>query len=139
MESLQAYFLNFPQFATTWGIFFGAGLLSFFFLLWRDSSDFSFREMFEHCVPFNVLTSKSFHMDVIIYVWRKLTDLVFIAPGLAAMALVSSAVVGISGDRDASLQKFNRFKAAYFDPVMRSWKAIVAQVRPGAGNDRYRA
>ncbi|CDZ64464.1 sterol desaturase family protein [Neorhizobium galegae] len=91
MENLQAYFLNFPQFAITWGIFFGAGLLSFFFLLRRDRSDFSFREMFEHCVPFNVLTSKSFHMDVIIYVWRKLTDLVFVAPGLAATALVSGA------------------------------------------------
>jgi sterol desaturase/sphingolipid hydroxylase (fatty acid hydroxylase superfamily) len=47
--------------------------------------------MFEHCVPFNVLTSKSFHMDVIIYVWRKLTDFIFVAPGLAVTALVSTA------------------------------------------------
>lgn len=91
MENLQSYFLNFPQFAITWGIFFGAGLVTFFFSLWRNSSDFSFREMFEHCVPFNVLTSKSFHMDVIIYVWRKLTDFLFVAPGLATTALISTA------------------------------------------------
>ncbi|WP_442200839.1 sterol desaturase family protein [Rhizobium sp. RAF56] len=90
MELFRTYFLNIPQFAITWGIFFGAGILLFLVQLWRNSAEFSFKEMFRHCVPFDVVKSKSFHMDVIIYLWRKLTDFIFVAPGLVVMAVASS-------------------------------------------------
>ncbi len=90
LETLYSYFISFPQFALTWGMFFGAGLLTFAFQLYRNRRQFSIKEMFVHCVPFSPWTSKSFHMDVLIYVYRKFTDFVFAAPGVALMALAAA-------------------------------------------------
>ncbi|MDM9625161.1 sterol desaturase family protein [Rhizobium sp. S152] len=92
VDVLYSYFMNLPQFALTWGIFFGAGLVSFAIQLRRNRHVFSLREVFEHCVPFDPWRSKSFHMDVIIYIYRKFTDFIFAAPGFAIAGLLSIGV-----------------------------------------------
>lgn len=71
-------------------VFFGAGLIAFFAHLVRNRARFSFKSMLFHCVPINIFKSKSFHMDVILYLWRKFTDIIFLAPGFAVLAATSS-------------------------------------------------
>ncbi len=94
MQALYSQFMNIPQLAITWGIFFGAGLLTFAVHLLRNRDRFSLTDLLHHCVPFNPIRSKSFHMDVIIYVYRKLTDFIFVAPGLAILALAAAGING---------------------------------------------
>jgi sterol desaturase/sphingolipid hydroxylase (fatty acid hydroxylase superfamily) len=98
VHSLVTYFVHFPQFAITWGIFFGAGLLTFGLQLLRNRNQFSLLEMIRHCIPFDPLTSKSFHMDVLIYALRVLTEFIFMAPGLAIMALTSAGTDALLRD-----------------------------------------
>jgi sterol desaturase/sphingolipid hydroxylase (fatty acid hydroxylase superfamily) len=90
LEALYSYFMSFPQFAITWGMFFGAGLLTFAFQLYRNRGQFAIKEMLDHCIPFSPWNSKSFHMDVLLYVYRKFTDFVFLTPGVAVMALAAA-------------------------------------------------
>src|SRR5258707_1248057 len=81
-------FLHIPQLAITWGLFFSAGLLTFLFNATRSNHAFSFRALFHHIFPFDFRSSKSVHMDVIIYVIRKFTDF---APGLLGVTLTAIA------------------------------------------------
>lgn len=94
MTSVLSYFSHVPQFVFTWSIFFSAAILFFTFQIIKTKQDFSAKELLSYCIPFNPLTSKSFHMDAKIYVIRKLTDFIFVIPGHLIFAAVSSGIYG---------------------------------------------
>ncbi len=97
MEVLIQYIINLPQLAVTWTIFFGAGIILFLVQVAKSGREFSFRDLYECCIPFDIAKSKSFHMDVFIYFFRKLTDFVFVIPGAFVFAAVSSGLLLLLG------------------------------------------
>jgi sterol desaturase/sphingolipid hydroxylase (fatty acid hydroxylase superfamily) len=79
-----------PQLIITSFFFFGAGGINFLVHTVRNRQSFSLKELFKHCVPFDIFHSKSFHMDVMMNIIHAATDSIFRAPGLFVMALVSN-------------------------------------------------
>ena len=78
--------MHIPQLAITWGFFFIAGISTFLLSIRKNKQPFSPTALFRHIFPFDFRSAKSVHMDVIIYVIRKLTDF---APGFVAVALTA--------------------------------------------------
>lgn len=74
MTDLARLIIHAPQFLITWSVFFGFGLITYVIYSLRNKKYFGFRELYEHCVPFNILTEASFHADVKIYLIGKFTD-----------------------------------------------------------------
>jgi sterol desaturase/sphingolipid hydroxylase (fatty acid hydroxylase superfamily) len=86
MLDLAKYVINLPQFLITWSIFFGAGIIFYILYALRKGHRFAFRELYEHCVPFDVFRDKSFHGDLKIYFIGKLTDGILFIPTIALNA-----------------------------------------------------
>ena len=82
-------FVNLPQFLITWGVFFTTGIVTFWIQLYQNRNVVSFWAFVRHCFPFDLRTSKTVHMDVIIYVIRKLTDFIIYIPSMVCLATVS--------------------------------------------------
>lgn len=83
-----------PPFLFTWTTFFAAGAIIFLLRYRRSLVRWSVRDAFATLFPFDPLRSKSFHADLKVYIIRKLTDFVFLAPGTAAWAMVATATAG---------------------------------------------
>lgn len=82
MSELAKYIIHAPQFLITWVMFFGCGLLIYVAYAVRNNYKFAFRELLEHCIPFNLLTERSFHADVKIYIIAKLIGGFVLIPSL---------------------------------------------------------
>src|ERR1700751_900027 len=80
------HLMHIPQLAITWGFFFIAGITTFLFRISENKQAFSPTALFRHIFPFDFLSAKSVHIDVVIYVIRKLTDF---APGFVGVALTA--------------------------------------------------
>lgn len=74
MIDIAKYVIHAPQFIVTWSIFFGCGIITYVTYAIANGHKFAFRELYDHCVPINVLTNASFHADLKIYVISKLTE-----------------------------------------------------------------
>jgi sterol desaturase/sphingolipid hydroxylase (fatty acid hydroxylase superfamily) len=84
-----------PNFVLTWATFFGAGLVLWIYRLRGRRSSRSPRDMLRCLVPFDPLTTKSFHIDLMIAVIRKLTDALLIVPESVAITAVAAGVAAI--------------------------------------------
>ena len=71
-----------------------AGSLVFLLRVHRKIVGFSARDLYRTFIPFDPLRSGSFHADVKVFVFRKLTDFLFLAPGAAVWALVAATTAG---------------------------------------------
>lgn len=87
MADIFKYILHAPQLLITWTIFFGFGAAVYITYMIRNKVQFSFKELAEHCVPFNPMTEKSFHTDVKIYIIGKITDGFIVIPAVLLTAL----------------------------------------------------
>jgi sterol desaturase/sphingolipid hydroxylase (fatty acid hydroxylase superfamily) len=94
MEDLYKYFMHCPQLLMTAFFFWGAGSISFLFHIVKNRRSFSLSDMFNHCVPFDILHSKSFHMDIKMNIIHAATDSGFRFPGVALTVVVSNVVCG---------------------------------------------
>lgn len=102
MPQIFSYFANIPQFLFTWGIFFSGGIVFYIWQIYSHRADISIRQLIRHCVPFDPIRSKSFHMDAIIYVMRKFTDKIFMIPGAAILASLAIGTSGVLHDLNGS-------------------------------------
>ena len=82
MLDLAKYVIHAPQFAITWLMFFGFGLVIYSTYAIRNNFRFAFKELLEHCIPINLFTERSFHADVKIYVIAKLIGSFVLIPAL---------------------------------------------------------
>lgn len=80
------HLMHIPQLAITWGFFFIAGVATFLFRISKTKQPFSPTALFRHLFPFDFRSAKSVHIDVVIYVIRKVTDF---APGFVGVALTA--------------------------------------------------
>lgn len=80
-----------PQLLITWTMFFGFGLAFYVAYIAKNRAKFSLRGLAKHCVPFNVLTEKSFHTDVKIYIIGKLTGSFIVIPAIFLTAVCCNA------------------------------------------------
>lgn len=94
MEFLSKNFSHLPQIVITWGIFFIAGGITFLVYCVRNRETLSVVNLFNHCFPFNFKTNKSVHMDVKIYVIRKLTDHL---PGIPSLIISTALTAFVNG------------------------------------------
>jgi sterol desaturase/sphingolipid hydroxylase (fatty acid hydroxylase superfamily) len=92
MELFFHQMVNLPAFVVTWATFFGAGIVTFLFQLYRNRQNISFMAFMRHCFPFDPWSTKTVHMDIKIYVIRKFTDFLFLIPSVACIAAVSEFV-----------------------------------------------
>ena len=84
------FFMLIHPFILTWITFFIGGFAFVIFQSSRNEFDLSVNEIRQHFFPFNPFKSTSVRMDVIIYLFRKLTDFVFLMPGLVIFTFVAS-------------------------------------------------
>jgi sterol desaturase/sphingolipid hydroxylase (fatty acid hydroxylase superfamily) len=87
MTDFLKYIVHAPQLLITWTIFFGFGIAVYVMYAIKSHALFSLKELAEHCVPFNVLTEKSFHADVKIYIIGKIIDGFLVMPAVLITAL----------------------------------------------------
>lgn len=81
-----------PSFVFTWTTFFGAGIV-LFLLKYKDRIvGLSIHDAFRTCIPFDPIGSQSFHIDLKIYLIRKLSDFIFLIPGAYVLFLVSDGI-----------------------------------------------
>lgn len=92
VHSLVTLFSKIPQFLFTWSFFFGAGMISFLWHHLAARRPLSLKALLRDCIPFDPLRSKSFHIDVITYVFTKLTLFVWTIPGFAVYAALSAGL-----------------------------------------------
>ena len=89
-------FLHLPQFMVTWTIFFGCGIVICLLSAVRQNFKFALKDLVEHCMPTNILTDKSFQMDLKIYLIGKLSYSIIALPSLlingSVIVLVSSSL-----------------------------------------------
>lgn len=91
MSAQLEAFAALPPFLFTWTTFIAAGALIFLLRYRRRLVRWSIRDAFSTLFPFDPLRSKSFHADLKVYFIRKLTDVIFLAPGTAIWAAVATA------------------------------------------------
>lgn len=91
MNAAAEAFAALPPFLFTWTTFIGAGAIIFLLRYRSRIVNWSLGDFFRTLVPFDPLRSKSFHADVKVYVIRKLTDFIFLAPGTAIWAATAAA------------------------------------------------
>lgn len=104
MTELLNHVVHAPQFLITWAIFFGFGIAVYLIYIVKNDMKFALKELAHHCVPFNVLTEKSFHTDVKIYVIGKLTDGFIIIPAVLLTALCCEAYSSLAHQLFPSFQ-----------------------------------
>ncbi|WP_369025988.1 sterol desaturase family protein [Qipengyuania sp. RANM35] len=97
MNAKLEAFAALPPFLFTWTTFFAAGAIFFLLRFRRRLVQWSVRDLFQTLFPFDPLRSKSFHADLKVYVIRKLTDFIFLAPGTAVWAMVATATAAALG------------------------------------------
>jgi sterol desaturase/sphingolipid hydroxylase (fatty acid hydroxylase superfamily) len=118
VKELLDHVVHGPQLLMTWSIFFGFGLLVYVFYVINNNWKFAFRELVEHCIPFNILTDQSFHADVKIYLIAKVIDGFIFLPGVLLNAWVSFYLSGL-------LKSVISFHPIEFTILMASICAIV--------------
>jgi sterol desaturase/sphingolipid hydroxylase (fatty acid hydroxylase superfamily) len=89
------WLLNSSYFYATWITFFSAALVSFSIQIFKRCGDLSLRGFVRHCFPFEVWSSKSARMDIMLWVLSKVLDrllreLPSIASAVAVAALLNS-------------------------------------------------
>ncbi len=84
-----------PPFIFTWTTFFAAGIILFVVGYRSGIVNFSVQGLLKSCIPFDPRRSQSFHADLKIYLIRKLTDFLFLAPGAYVLFLVSNGLFDV--------------------------------------------
>ncbi|MCB4802012.1 sterol desaturase/sphingolipid hydroxylase (fatty acid hydroxylase superfamily) [Methylobacterium brachiatum] len=90
MEYVLKLFMEIHPFFLTWGVFFFGGLAFIVFQAFGSDVRINLKEIKENFLPFNPISSASVKTDMVIYLFRKFTDVVFSMPGLAVFTLIAS-------------------------------------------------
>ena len=81
-----------PSFAFTWTTFFIAVIILFLLRYRERLVAFSIKDALRTCIPFDPVRSQSFHTDLKVYLIRKLTDFIFLIPGIYVLFWVSNGL-----------------------------------------------